>query len=715
MSRATLSRLTLCIAIGALALTARAASAQPECPFVVDAAGGGDFTSIKAAVAEYKSFHNGSDCTIEVRPGFYGDTVTFDGVIGGILTGLEILADPGVTVGTGNARAFAFQGSGNITLRALPPADGETSAEIISGTNEPVAFQSNPPNPAGTYLVLEGWEIHDNNISGKDSACVDIASGNSNITVVNCNCHNNGSDAITADGGGPHFFLYNTIVDNRKSGFVLKNGVIATLAGNLLVSNGAAGGADANILISTKGGGADPQVTLLHNMAYGVDADIVGPFIDDPSPGSNLVTADLGGPGRPITDFLVDPANGDFRLAAGSPAIDAGLPLPDPNGLVPATDFEGTTRIDPSDIGWHERLADLDEDGVVDVFDNCPPIPGLNGNLTYNPRPQPGLDQPDLDQDGIGNPVACDSCPAVALIPGSPGEDPNNRGRHLDSDGDGMGDDCDADHMAAGCVASSDGSCIFSSFVEFNEDADTPTVPPACQVNLRLICSRDGKQIPIAHFYNTFEYPGSFEVFSAGDTRLVECDWEDYLPPLARTEGSVECRILYHTDIGDTQLDENGNCLNPDGCEVGIFGSPVSRHQLLSDPFTVIIDPAADDPDESCSHGFWKNNLALWPAGLSPGDSFDGIFGTDALPGLSLLDALNLGGEDIPHLARNGVAGLLSATDPNVAYALTPLQVIFRVQSAIDDDPPGSAEAVANTLLQSSEVPGGCPYTPEPL
>ena len=121
-----------------------------------------------------------------------------------------------------------------------------------------------------------------------------------------------------------------------------------------------------------KRGVPQADVTLLNNIAYGVDGDIVGdPTVDN---GFNLVTGDLGGPGRPITDFLADPAAGDYRLAAGSPAADAGLPIPD--ALVPGTDFEGEQRVNPSDVGWDELLPDLDRDFVADPVDNCPPIPG---------------------------------------------------------------------------------------------------------------------------------------------------------------------------------------------------------------------------------------------------------------------------------------------------------------------------------------------------
>lgn len=60
--------------------------------------------------------------------------------------------------------------------------------------------------------------------------------------------------------------------------------------------------------------------------------------------------------------LLVDPAGGNFRLAAGSAAIDAGLNTP-PGGLGP-TDLDGASRIINSDvdIGAYERSDELFSD-----------------------------------------------------------------------------------------------------------------------------------------------------------------------------------------------------------------------------------------------------------------------------------------------------------------------------------------------------------------
>ena len=79
---------------------------------------------------------------------------------------------------------------------------------------------------------------------------------------------------------------------------------------------------------------------------------------------------------------------------------------------------------------------DLDSDGVRDSVDSCPTV--------YNPR------QADEDGDAeINGGDACDPCPHRASNPpGSP---------HLDSDGDGLGDDCDPDDTVWHCLRWFDG------------------------------------------------------------------------------------------------------------------------------------------------------------------------------------------------------------------------------------------------------------------
>lgn len=653
------------------------------CLLEVDPAGG-TFTTIQAAVDHFKNaLGNLGPCTIDVQGGVYANSsVDLYGVnVGDGLEipdpetqRLEIVARAGAVLQPGSHHAFELRNSRSITLRAEP------GAEIVSSSNEPISLKGG--NLANSDVEAAGWDIHDNG-GGRDSACFDVETGNVRVRIVNNLCRDNGSTAIHVQTGADVEIVNNTIARNDKHGIQLDSGASALVVNNLLVSNGAGGGKQFNVL-NAAGAGA----VLRNNIAYGVDGD----FSDGSAGANGNEDTETLGDGLKLGSFFVDAAAGDFRLAAGSPAVDAGTNGPE----VPLSDFEGDAR-SPGvpDVGWDEQIPDLDLDGIDDRIDNCPPLAGLNGSLTRNPG------QEDFDGDDIGNPVACDNCPTV------PNPD------QADVDGDGMGDACDLDHLAAGCATSNDGSCTISSLIRFDEAAVTPTVAPACQLNLRLLCSRAGEKVPIKHFSHILAYPDSIEVIPAGEQRLVECRAEDYLPPPAREDGVLSCTIEYFNDLGDPDLDGGGNCRNTfgDDCEVGLFGAPVSRHELLSGEFTITFDSTAPENDQACSFGYWKNNLGEWAAaGLSPADEFDGIFGTDAFPaGFTLQDALDLGGGGVARLARRGAAALLSANHPGVAYLWSPLQVIAKLRAAIDDDPPGTADAAADQLIQSAEAPAGCP------
>jgi hypothetical protein len=152
----------------------------------------------------------------------------------------------------------------------------------------------------------------------------------------------------------------------------------------------------------------------------------------------------------------------------------------------------------------------------------------------------------------------------------------------------------------------------------------------------------------------------------------------------------------------------------------------------LCEPLTVV-------GAEGCTPGFWRNHTERWDQnGGDPlladvaGDdavsvavavaanAFGGIGdGTTAArfretfnltvaemtaaglnPELTLGDAIALGGGGFNKLARHGVAGLLSAAEPEVAYAFTTTQVLSMVQSAIIS---GNAEPTASQLASAND------------
>ncbi len=671
-----------------ICMTPSAASAD-ACDAVVESSGtvgvdGVTHTSIQAAIDHYKAAGcNGVGGRIEIRAGVYLESVSIFGVLGAAGSPLEIVANAGMTLAPGSARGFEFRGSHDITLRAI------AGAALIAGTNEPIAIQGG--SAANSHIVIVNWDIHDNG-GGRDSGCIDIASGNAYVRIENVLCRDNGSTAIHVGAGGPHEIVNNTIVRNDKHGILFEKGAIATAANNLIVFNGAGGGSQANITIKTSGGGPAADVTLLNNIAYGVDGDIKGPFTGS----GNLDTVALGA-GISIGDFCVNPAANDFHLKAGSPAIDVGLPISDP--LVPPADFEGEPRFGNADVGYDELLPDLDLDGVPDFIDNCPPvtIPVLDGSKTYNPG------QEDVDGDGFGN--RCDTCWDVFNPPDPEAPDGNGDGRP-----DQTTELCPSEHLAAGCPVTNDGTCEVLSLVDFTSAGltGTPTVPPFCQGNLRFTCRRDGVLIPQAFFYFSL-LSGSIEVIPQGEPIVNSCNLKNLLPPAAlEGEGVIECDVVFVTDIIPEDCDPGTSNCGEEFDDTAVFHGEVPAGTI-----TVILDPNAPDNDEACSPGFFKNTLEQWPpTGLSPDDDFDTIFGTDAFdPDISLEQAIHLGGGDANLLARRGVSGLLSARHPGILFPLSPNQVIITVRGAIDDDPPGEANAAALTIPVSANSVGGCPLS----
>jgi hypothetical protein len=269
MSAAHKVRNSSSLLVGVLLLLVGApASAQVSvtCP-----TGSGSFGSIQGAIDFYAANCNGLGGSIDVAAGSY-DKATFADIDGG--PGLELVAASGMSLEPGSARGFEFRSSSNITLIAEP------GATISTGTNEPIALQGG--SAANQQISFWGWTIFANG-GGKDSACIDVADGNANITVTNVICHDNGSDAIhvgktpfdaTTGFDGRHVFVNNTVVRNEKSGFKFDRGARATLVNNSVLFNGGSRGF--NVQILSKGSGPAADVVLYNNAIGGGGGDVDG-------------------------------------------------------------------------------------------------------------------------------------------------------------------------------------------------------------------------------------------------------------------------------------------------------------------------------------------------------------------------------------------------------------------------------------------------------
>ena len=117
---------------------------------------------------------------------------------------------------------------------------------------------------------------------------------------------------------------------------------------------------------------------------------------------------------------------------------------------------------------------------------------------------------------------------------------------------------------------------------------------------------------------------------------------------------------------------------------------------------------------EGCTPGYWKNhtiykNRNAWVT-YTPNQTFNSVF-ENAFPGKTLLQVLKQGGGGLNALGRHTVAALLNAANPDVAYPLTPGQVINKFDSVY----PGSKKKynwLKNKFENYNEA--GCPNPIQP-
>lgn len=98
-----------------------------------------------------------------------------------------------------------------------------------------------------------------------------------------------------------------------------------------------------------------------------------------------------------------------------------------------------------------------------------------------------------------------------------------------------------------------------------------------------------------------------------------------------------------------------------------------------------------------CTPGYWKQwqHLGSW-TGYATADLYDATFGVTLLgSGVTLLEALKLGGGGAHRLARHSTAALLNATALAGDFAFTPTGVIDAVQDAVAS---GDFDAASDVL-----------------
>lgn len=120
---------------------------------------------------------------------------------------------------------------------------------------------------------------------------------------------------------------------------------------------------------------------------------------------------------------------------------------------------------------------------------------------------------------------------------------------------------------------------------------------------------------------------------------------------------------------------------------------------------------------QGCSPGFWKNHPDVekfWE--YLPGQNLDPVFSVPPtlVQNVTLLEALKWGGGPGPRggaqiLLRAGVAALLNAASPAVAYPLSQSDVIAQVNAALATGDRATMLALATQLDSLNNGVGGCP------
>jgi hypothetical protein len=385
------------LGIAGLAAPAQATepcAAAPTYDHVVASDGSGDFASIQAAIDA-----SAAGDEILVRCGDYTEHTDGPGVAG------MLYLRGGVSITGEELGCVVVHSSPTVTLTrsaAIVVGDGSWDASVrnlillhVHPADEPLAAQL-------------GWgEIHTYTAV---STCCDYNTGSGELAVRNV--------------------VFSLPVNHEKSIFYANFQDKATVFDNVTIDfgTGTAGwfeyqnyGAERAALTNTI-----VSNVVLASRAWGglrtfTDLTLAYTLINGPTP--------VPGLGNLLDiPWFIDPGSLDWRLQAGSPAIDAGDPA--------LTDADGSRR-DMGAWGGACVAVDSDHDGVRDAVDNC--------------RDAANSDQADSDSDGSGD--LCDVCRDVS--------DPVQ----ADSDGDGVGDVCDL------CP---------SDFDPVGADGDLDRVPDAC-------------------------------------------------------------------------------------------------------------------------------------------------------------------------------------------------------------------------------------------
>jgi hypothetical protein len=94
------------------------------------------------------------------------------------------------------------------------------------------------------------------------------------------------------------------------------------------------------------------------------------------------------------------------------------------------------------------------------------------------------------------------------------------------------------------------------------------------------------------------------------------------------------------------------------------------------------VPPPPPPGNGGCSNNYWKGHKNKWGKSFKQSDKFGAVFQVDSAGNRSLSDTLDIDGGGAKELGREAVSALLNASNPEVNYYYTPVQVKEIVQTA---------------------------------
>jgi hypothetical protein len=203
--------------------------------------------------------------------------------------------------------------------------------------------------------------------------------------------------------------------------------------------------------------------------------------------------------------------------------------------------------------------------------------------------------------------------------------------------------------------------------------------------------------------------PLTLNATTLGDLSKCVVIWRSNTSGVTGTVTVTEVDMTAGTKIESIQV--IGGSVNTIGSNFAVVNTSFTGFTTTI-AFKNIVDDTPPPPPpppggKGCTPGYWKvkPHLDSWPAtGYTTGQSFESAFGVNAFPGKTLHQVLSQGGGHLIALGRHAVAALLNAAHPNVAYDMTPAQVVSAFQAAFAS---GAYEATKNVFEAFNEQ--GCP------